>query len=831
MDVDYAHVSKRPRLAQQEDPSCTVTLLMSPAFVEGTAPQSPFPSILESDSDGAVDSELYINAVSDGEHHDGGGMQQTQTDAAARSLSAGSTTSVLLTQASIPGLFLLEERNSLASSEPQLPATMDSQQAQFGGEIHIYTVASERVTQMAENHFEGSTEGGLVMKHGGGIEPKQGPAILHEHATGEAPQDDITSHEIGAIASSPKSPTGSSNSVNGERATPATAQEPPQNVGQVMREESEIPPKIGNDKEPVELAKRTEDMLEMKKPPGLRGKAACDLEFLAAAEANKDDENAEWQFDSSDAESSTDDDASHSAGSGSEEDSVDDSDSEAEDAEFPRLSLAEQAKILMAGDLDEDGEKAPAKFEQLRTKNELPEDAVEVVKPNVILTEADKLQELGDVQSVVDKVVLIKAKTSGEYQVLNEGSVVALANRSVIGVVSDLLGRVQSPLYTVRFKSKEEVQQYGVGVGTKIFYSPRYSSYVFTKALKAQRGSDASNIHDEEVSEHEVEFSDDEAEAEYKRKLKEKRSGGDKGGKGAAGRQRHAPLPSYAGPSSALADDEPYQRLPRPANLSDIMKSVAHMKQPEEPNGPPMDRHHRAHRADGGASDVRGRAGRGGSRGGRGGNRENGRGNWQSDGGGSRGGRDRDTQHTNSGSPTQPHNSGNTHLAQLSNQQTPPGAQHYPQAPQTPQYEYHYGGYAQQQAYSQTSQQGQHTPAAPFHFSPPATINTQSNYNYQPQVASPQSNFFAPSPLSPPLPVLPQGAHVNPAFFARQAQATQQQTSFFNPQVWGQQQQQSPPPNQGQFNWGLPVQDQPIISEAVMKAVQDQLDILKGVKK
>jgi hypothetical protein len=42
--------------------------------------------------------------------------------------------------------------------------------------------------------------------------------------------------------------------------------------------------------------------------------------------------------------------------------------------------------------------------------------------------------------------------------------------------------------------------------------------------LKAQKGSDASNLHDEEVGENEAEFSDDEKEAEHKRLMKKRKS-------------------------------------------------------------------------------------------------------------------------------------------------------------------------------------------------------------------------------------------------------------------------------------------------------------------
>lgn len=45
---------------------------------------------------------------------------------------------------------------------------------------------------------------------------------------------------------------------------------------------------------------------------------------------------------------------------------------------------------------------------------------------------------------------------------------------------------------------------------------------MFVDRLKLAKGSDASNAHDEEPGEDEVEFSDDEQEAAYKRMLKER---------------------------------------------------------------------------------------------------------------------------------------------------------------------------------------------------------------------------------------------------------------------------------------------------------------------
>ncbi|KAF8421484.1 Gar1/Naf1 RNA binding region-domain-containing protein [Tirmania nivea] len=566
---------------------------------------------------------------------------------------------------------------------------------------------------------------------------------------------------------------------------------------------------------------------------GPRGKAAYDPDFLAAAEANKGNEGAEWQYDSSDAESSEGEENSDSEDSDSDEDSGDGSGSDAEDAEFPRLSLAEQAKILMA-DAGEDGEQSSSKGEVLRTKNEQPEDAIEIKKPDVVLTKADPLEELGEVQSVVERLALIKAKTSGEHQVLNEGSVVALQDRTVIGTIADLLGRVQSPLYTVRFATKEEISENGITPGMKIFYSPKHSTFVFTKALKAQKGSDASNLWDEEVDEHEIEFSDDEAEAEYKRKLKEKKASG-KGGK--APYEHEAQGSGRTGPG-APSSDEPYTPLARPPNLSELMKEMAHMTQPVEKN---------SNRGDHGGKN-RGsarKADRGGNRGGkderRSGGRDKGKRNNER-----RGNRDRDKglpDQTGTASVPQSYYGSDSHSSH--GYQQPPSAPNYQQPQQAyqqtqsmPQYGYHYGGYTSQ-LHHQLPQQPQQPLQAlhqqlPFQYQTQPAIQAQPSFQLQ---NAGQSQMFA---SSPPMPKLPQGAHVNPAFFSRQAQSAQQQAAYFNPQMmWNQQQQQqqqlqyqqnSPPLAQGQFSWPPPPIP-PQQADAVMKAVQDQLDILKGIRK
>ena len=246
--------------------------------------------------------------------------------------------------------------------------------------------------------------------------------------------------------------------------------------------------------------------------------------------------------------------------------------------------------LFRSGSDDEGGKKGSGG--QLRTKNEVPEEVVP--KPDVTITAGMKIEELGDVQSIVENMVLINAKTSGEYRVLESNSVLCLEDRSVIGVVAETLGRVEQPLYVVRFTNGEEITTAGLSKGTKVFYSEQHSTYVFTQALKAYKGSDASNLHDEEVGDEEIEFSDDEKEMEHKRKIKQKkleRRGVKLGeGRGRGGRSDH-PLrqemhtQQYNAAQGISYDDEedgPYKPLARPSSYAN---TVGKTEAPEEGAG------------------------------------------------------------------------------------------------------------------------------------------------------------------------------------------------------------------------------------------------------
>ena len=141
--------------------------------------------------------------------------------------------------------------------------------------------------------------------------------------------------------------------------------------------------------------------------------------------------------------------------------------------------------------------------------------------PVDILPDNMALEEIGNVASVVDNVVVVQGKKNAIA--LDIGSVLWWYNRIPLGRVDDVFGPVFAPLYSVRFIDVEEAAKYKEKVSHKIYYSRAFALFVLPAQLK-DKGSDASSKNDEEPAEEELDFSDDEKEAEHKRKLKLKKA-------------------------------------------------------------------------------------------------------------------------------------------------------------------------------------------------------------------------------------------------------------------------------------------------------------------
>ncbi|PPJ50005.1 hypothetical protein CBER1_04757 [Cercospora berteroae] len=466
-------------------------------------------------------------------------------------------------------------------------------------------------------------------------------------------------------------------------------------------------------------------------------RATDDIEFMAAAAAQKGSKESEWQFDSSDAESSSDSDTSS--------DDSSDEDSGSEDG-YELLDPATAAKMLMADDGNDDGDNkkdAADKDYQPRTANEVKEEVIP--KPDVTVTPDMKITLLGNISNTVGNMILIKGVTPGEYQVLESGSVLCNEKREVVGAVAETFGRVQEPLYSVAFTNADEIKHLGLEFGSNVYYVDSHSTFVFTQPLKNLKGTDASNIHDEEVNEDEQEFSDDEKEAEFKRQQKyAKKAGRGKLSRSAFVQGQHdyatppasddrrftagasdVPSSSYGGGLS-YDDDEPadefYAPLKRPDNLSELMAGGV----PPRPQQS-FDRGRGRGRGD--------RGDRGRSRGGRG-----------------RGGFDSRQQR---GGGQQPHRGQRGDAHAHSNSRTDNARGNHASAPTS------YTAPAQQQYQAQQQPQQPQT----YQFN-----GYQFQYGNTPQGAPPQQypHYYAQQPQQPQQP--PAGSYANPAYYAQQQQ-------------------------------------------------------------
>lgn len=480
-----------------------------------------------------------------------------------------------------------------------------------------------------------------------------------------------------------------------------------------------------------------------------------------SAETKKTDEQPEYEMDSSPIESSSSDSGSDTASSSN--------DSE----EYELLGPEEQARRLMQEDMGSDDEGAGKSGNgtlsgPLRTTNEKPDEVVP--KPDLIVTPSMRIQELGDVDVLVDNLALIKAKISGEFQVLETGSVLCLADRFVIGVVAETLGRVQQPYYSVRFTNAAAVGEAGLSKGTHIFYVEEHSTTVFTQPLKAYKGSDASNLHDEEVGDDEMEFSDDEKEAEYKRMMKQAKQarrdgrpadgdgfsrgpgrgrGGNRGRPGRRGGRPDYEAQTYDASGSINYDDieadGPYTPLARPTNLHELMgRSEAPLETHVNGNS--------AHR------------GNGGSRGAGGQGRGRGRGRGRGDRGSGGRGRSGQLGHDGNGLSTN-HNSVYPAWDGVNQRQGPSYGSPLQQNAYTP------AQYSSQQAYTSNSHMMQ-TP-------PNATAANYSGYQQQYSASQPYQSFQPQTAESR----IPPGAFINPAFFSQSPRGNQYPGGYpFSPQ-------------------------------------------------
>ncbi|KAG2368848.1 Gar1/Naf1 RNA binding region-domain-containing protein [Suillus spraguei] len=128
--------------------------------------------------------------------------------------------------------------------------------------------------------------------------------------------------------------------------------------------------------------------------------------------------------------------------------------------------------------------------------------------------------------NIIGNVVIVKglpaeSSRAASEKALDVETLLVFDDRQVLG---HTFGPTSQPLYQIKFNQSYPLDTEKIRVAREVYHIPQRSNFVFMEYLKKLRGSDASNIHDEEPGEDEMEFSDDEQEVAFKQTRKKKRS-------------------------------------------------------------------------------------------------------------------------------------------------------------------------------------------------------------------------------------------------------------------------------------------------------------------
>lgn len=164
----------------------------------------------------------------------------------------------------------------------------------------------------------------------------------------------------------------------------------------------------------------------------------------------------------------------------------------------------------------------------IQTKNEITEPEARVPEIEEVGPE-ENLEKVGEVMGIVDGVVIIKGIPSqianrANQHALDSETLLVFNDRKVLGYIYETFGPTTCPMYQIRFNRIQPPNLEQVRILREVFHVPERSKYVFLSQIRQFKGSDASNVYDEEPGEEEVEFSDDEAEAAHQMTLRRRRA-------------------------------------------------------------------------------------------------------------------------------------------------------------------------------------------------------------------------------------------------------------------------------------------------------------------
>ncbi|KAI3718501.1 hypothetical protein L6452_19375 [Arctium lappa] len=234
--------------------------------------------------------------------------------------------------------------------------------------------------------------------------------------------------------------------------------------------------------------------------------------------------DTEKSGDNKDESSSSSSSSSDSDDDDDEEEEEEESDDEEEEEDTKGIKKVKGEVEMEEGEIrdfasdDEDGDvvKGP-----IRSKNEV-QHLPPVPPVNVTIEPHHQTLPVGVVLSIIGAQVIVEGVEN--HNPLSEGSILWITeSRSPLGVVDEIFGPVKNPYYMVRYNSETEVPT-GIQQGSLISFVPEFADYVLNNNNLYKKGYDASGENDEELDD-EIEFSDDEKEAEYKKMIKMSKRG------------------------------------------------------------------------------------------------------------------------------------------------------------------------------------------------------------------------------------------------------------------------------------------------------------------
>jgi len=200
----------------------------------------------------------------------------------------------------------------------------------------------------------------------------------------------------------------------------------------------------------------------------------------------------------------------------------DDSDKENDDTTVPidldknQYALqSEHIQLLYAP--EEDGLESMNKY--TGTKNEQSE--VKEIPIPFEVKENENIAIIGIIESKVNEILLIKPSETTSTGVLDLDNIIFNSNKVAIGYIDDVIGNINQPLYVVKIFPNLDVKKICCE-NELVYYVKEKGKVLGMSKLKESigKGSDASNMYDEEVTEDDKDFSDDEEEQNHKHRNK-----------------------------------------------------------------------------------------------------------------------------------------------------------------------------------------------------------------------------------------------------------------------------------------------------------------------